>query len=153
MLENRFSISKVCLLETAVGISDRGGSRHGRMGRSPPPKTYESNFFHHNFAQFRKQHSRYKAIFSSLVLSHKCCEVHLISLTTAKPLRDLTAKYYWNCPPTPKLTGWIRPWLQDPPLIAGSAPDCRIRPWLQTLVKRFEQVLSFRRVWGCSQRF
>jgi len=26
-----------------------------------PPKTYESNFFHHDVVQFGKQHSRYKA--------------------------------------------------------------------------------------------
>jgi len=27
-----------------------------------PPKTCESNFFHHDFEQFGKQHSRFKAI-------------------------------------------------------------------------------------------
>jgi len=32
----------------------RGGSRGGRLGRPPPPKTYESNIFHHDFVQFRK---------------------------------------------------------------------------------------------------
>jgi len=32
-----------------------------------------------------------------------------ISLTAAKLLWDLTAKYCWNRPP-PKLPGWIRPW-------------------------------------------
>jgi len=37
---------------------NQGGSR----GAPPPPKTYESNFFHHDFVQFGKQHSRYKAI-------------------------------------------------------------------------------------------
>jgi len=33
-----------------------------------------------------------------------------MSLTVAKPLWDLTAKYYWNRLP-PKITGWIRPWM------------------------------------------
>jgi len=45
------------------------------------PKTYESNFIHHDFVQFGKQHSRYKAILSSIVLSQQCCEVYFISLT------------------------------------------------------------------------
>ena len=39
----------------------RGGSNR------PPTKTYESNFIHHNFVQIGKQHSRYQAIFSSIV--------------------------------------------------------------------------------------
>jgi len=38
----------------------RGKSR-GDWGHRPP-KTYESNFFHHDFVQFGKQHSRSKAI-------------------------------------------------------------------------------------------
>ena len=71
----------------------QGGSRGGDWG-DRPPKTYESNFFHHNFVQFGKQHSRYKVILSSIVLSQMCCEVNLISLTAAKPLLGLTINYY-----------------------------------------------------------
>jgi len=48
--------------------------------RPPPPKTYKSKFFHHNFVQFGKQHSRYKAILTSIVLSQQCCEVYFMSL-------------------------------------------------------------------------
>jgi len=59
-------------------ISNRVGSGEGAIA---PAKTYESNFFHHGFVQFGKQHSRYKAILSSTVLSQQCCEVYLISLT------------------------------------------------------------------------
>jgi len=33
------------------------------------PKTIESDYIHHDFVQFGKQHSRYKAILSSTVLS------------------------------------------------------------------------------------
>jgi len=34
-------------------------TRRGRCrGRSPPPKTYESNFFYHDFMQIGKQHWR-----------------------------------------------------------------------------------------------
>jgi len=39
-----------------------------KEGRSPP-KTCESNFVHHDFIQFGKQHLRYKAIFPSVVSS------------------------------------------------------------------------------------
>ena len=78
----------------------RGGSRGGNC----QPKTDKSNFFHHNFVKFGKQHSRNKAIFSSILLSQKCCEIYLISLTVAKPWWDLTTKYYWNRPHN--LTGW-----------------------------------------------
>jgi len=49
----------------------------------------------------RKQHSRYKAMLSSIVLSQQSCEVYFIPLTVAKPLWDLTAKY------PPNITGWI----------------------------------------------
>ena len=65
-----------------VSGADPGGSDWGDR----PPKTYESNFIHHNFVQFEKQHSRYKAILSSNVLSQQCCEVYIISLTVAKAL-------------------------------------------------------------------
>ena len=85
----------------------RGGSRGGRLGGSPPLKTYEINFFHHDFVQFDKQHSQYKAILPSFVWSQQCCEAYFSSLTVAKLLWDLTTKYYLNRPPD--LTGWIRP--------------------------------------------
>jgi len=80
----------------------------GRIqGEIVPPKTCESNFIHHNVLQSGKQHSRYKAKLSSIVLSQQCCEVYSISLTVAKPLWDLTTKYYWNLPHN--LAGWILP--------------------------------------------
>jgi len=66
------------------GIHQQGGSR-GQLGLSLPPKTYVSNFINHDFVQFRKQHSRYKAILPSIVLSQQCCEVHFISLTLVNP--------------------------------------------------------------------
>jgi len=49
------------------------------------PKTFESNFIHHDFERFRKQHLRYKAILPSIVLSQQCCEVCFISLTVVNP--------------------------------------------------------------------
>jgi len=58
----------------------RGGDRPDR-----PLKTYESNFIHHDFAQFGKQHSRYKAILPSIVLSQQCCEVYFISFAVVNP--------------------------------------------------------------------
>ena len=92
----------------AVSLRISGRSR-GAIGAIAPQKTYKSNSFHHDFVQFRKQHSRYQAILPSIVLSQQCCEVevYFISLTVVNPQWDLTAKYYWNRPP--KLSGWIRP--------------------------------------------
>jgi len=58
-----------------------GADPGGAIGAIAPPKTYESNFFHYDFVQFGKQHSRYKAILSSIVLSQQFCEVCFISLT------------------------------------------------------------------------
>jgi len=52
------------LLWHALCSCCRGRSREGRLGDRPPPKTYESNLIHHDFVQFEKQHSRYKAIFA-----------------------------------------------------------------------------------------
>ena len=40
-----------------------------RLVRSRPLETYKSNLIHHNFVQFGQQHSRYKAILPSIVLS------------------------------------------------------------------------------------
>jgi len=57
---------------------DRGGSREA-IGAIIPPKTYESKDIHHDFVQFAKQHSRFKAILPSIVLSQQCCKVFFIS--------------------------------------------------------------------------
>jgi len=46
-------------------------------------KTYESNFVHHDFVQFGKQHSRYKVILPPTVLSEECYKEYFISLTVA----------------------------------------------------------------------
>ena len=62
------------------------------IGAIAPSKTYKSYFICYNFVQFGKQHSRYKANLSSIILSQQCCEVCFISLTVAKLLRDLTPK-------------------------------------------------------------
>ena len=65
--------------------SSQGRIQVGAIGAIGPPKTYESNFFHHDFEQFRKQHSQYKAVLPSIVLSQKCCEVYFISLMVMNP--------------------------------------------------------------------
>jgi len=49
-----------------------GGSK-GEIGAIASPIIYESNFIHHDFLQFGKQHSRYKVILSSIVLSQQFC--------------------------------------------------------------------------------
>jgi len=66
-------------------IPAKGGSRGGTIRVIAPSKIYKSDFFHHDFLQFGKQHSRYKAILPSTVLSQKCCEVYFISLTVVNP--------------------------------------------------------------------
>ena len=86
----------------------KGGSRRA-IGAIAPPKTYESNFVHHYFVQFEKQHLRIRChfvvhcfvtgVFGSIL--HFCYSIAVL-------LWDLTAKYYRNRPP-PSLTGWIRP--------------------------------------------
>ena len=53
-----------------------------------PPKTYESNFIHNDFVQFRKKHSRYKAIFPSTVLSQQCCDVYFTSPYSSEPVNE-----------------------------------------------------------------
>jgi len=58
----------------------------GAIGAIATLKTYASDFVHHDFVQLGKQHSRYKAIFSSFVLSQQCCKVSFIPLAVAKPL-------------------------------------------------------------------
>jgi len=49
-------------VEHQSGTDPRGSDR--------PPKTYESNFIHHDFEQFGKQHSRYKAILPLELFHH-----------------------------------------------------------------------------------
>jgi len=45
----------------------------------------KSNFFHDDFVQFGKQHSRFKANLPPIVLSQQCCEVCFVSLTVVNP--------------------------------------------------------------------
>jgi len=73
----------------SAGADPGGGDCDDR-----PPKTYECNFFHHDFVQFGKQHSRHEYIVPSIVLSKQCCEVYFISLTLVNPYLDQTNKYY-----------------------------------------------------------
>ena len=62
--------------------ADPGG---GAIGAIAPLKTYKNNFIHRHFAQCKKQHLRYKAILTSIVMSQKCCEVYFICLTIVNP--------------------------------------------------------------------
>jgi len=63
-------------------VDIQGQIQEEAIGAIAPPKTYESKFFHHNFVQFGKKHSRNKAILSSILLSQQCCEVYFISYST-----------------------------------------------------------------------
>ena len=75
------------------------------IGAVAPPKTYESNFFYHDFAQFGKQHSRYKAILPSTALSQHCCEVYFISLTVGEHIMRLECQRLLKSPPLKLLVG------------------------------------------------
>jgi len=94
--------TQALLLSPVVFVS---GLQWGRGG-SRPRKTCESNFIHHDFVHFGKQHSRWKSILSSIVLPHQCCVACFIPLTVAKPLWDLITNYYWNRPPLTSLAGF-----------------------------------------------
>ena len=54
-------------------------------GERPPLKPKKVSFFHHDFVEFGRKHSRYKGILPSIVLSPQCCEVYFISLTVVNP--------------------------------------------------------------------
>jgi len=71
-------------METVNSI--RGRIQGGRdWGDRPPLKPTKVTFFHHDFVQFGKQHSRCKAILSSVGLSQQSFEVYLISPTVVNP--------------------------------------------------------------------
>jgi len=75
------AVSGVSKTGFSVSLCSIGKSDCGDL----PPKTYKSNFVHHGFVQFGKQHSRFKAIFLSTTLSQQCYEVYFISLTAVNP--------------------------------------------------------------------
>ena len=84
----------------------KGGSRRA-IGAIAPPKTYESNFVHHYFVQFEKQHLRIRChfvvhcfvtgVFGSIL--HFCYSIAVL-------LWNLTAKYYRNCRTASAVCGW-----------------------------------------------
>jgi len=96
-------VTIISLLQFKAGADPGGGDRL--------PKTYESNFIHHDFVQFRKKHSRYKAILPSIVLSQQCCEICFISLTVSEAANETGLPHITEIAP-PKLTDWIRPWFK-----------------------------------------
>ena len=121
----RGSCSKINCQYRRIDLSCTSGVDQGigRLERSPTPP-YGSNFIHHNFVQFGKQHSRHKGILLSIILSQQCCEVYFISLAVAKLLRDLITKFYWNRHP-PNLAGWLRPGaLNNGNYVCFQPPSC-----------------------------
>jgi len=121
-----------------VVIPCRGGSR---MGAIAPQKPMKVTLFT-MVLQIGKQHSRYKAILSSTVLSQQCCEVYFIPLTVAKTLYNLITKYYWNRP-SPNLTGWIRPWRHERCKVFFKTKDARKRLSITTSFKCICKVNCF----------
>ena len=91
-------------------MNDLEADPGGRLGRLPLLKPRKVILFAMIFYNSQKQHSGYKAILSSIVLS-QYCEVCFISLTIANPREPAMRFDYWillKNPPS-KLTGWIRP--------------------------------------------
>jgi len=87
--------NEVCCLSH---ISRRDGSRGGDLD-DHPAKTFESNFFHHDFEQIRKtafesHFAVQKAILPFIVSPQQCCEVYFMSLTGLNPSSNLTAIYH-----------------------------------------------------------
>jgi len=83
---NKFAAFIAIILSTSILLpsnfesfyfvqSSAGADSRGAIAAIIPPKRYESNFIHHDFVQFGKQHSRYKAI----------CDVFFISHTVVNP--------------------------------------------------------------------
>jgi len=106
-------------LEYRFSKHKTGADARGRLERLPLPKTYESNFNHHDFVQFGKQHSPYKAILSSILLSQKCCEVACTVLHPSYSNEAVMRLNYQILLKSPPIT-----------LLAGSAPDTK---WLYML--------------------
>jgi len=73
-------------------------------GRGPDPggailpKTYESNFFHHNCIQFGKQHLPYKAILSSSFW-HSRVVKYISIILQSKPAMRLDYEIILKSPP------------------------------------------------------
>jgi len=67
---NKSFTKKISTVLAVYCLRSRGGSKGGDWC-DHPPKTYESDFIHHDFVQFQKKHSRYKAILPSIILSQR----------------------------------------------------------------------------------
>jgi len=63
----------------------KAGANPGGAIEAVSPLKPTNLSIYHDCVQFGKQHSRYKAILSSIVLSRKCCEVYFISLKVVNP--------------------------------------------------------------------
>ena len=103
----RFSSFLTVSCRRWISLRGSGGSRGSDWG-DRPPKTYESNFFHHDFVQFGEQHSRYKAILTSIVLPQSVVKYTWYLLNSSELVMRLDCQILLISSP-PKLTGWICP--------------------------------------------
>ena len=69
--------------ELKLNDAAAGAGPGERLGRSSPVKPTKVTLF--TMIQFRKQHSRCKAILLSIVLSQRYCKAYFISLAVVKP--------------------------------------------------------------------
>jgi len=80
------------IVKEAVGGPDQG-ERLGWFFLKPA----KVSFFRHNFVQFGKQHTPYKAICRP-IFCHSCVVKYVQPSDKVNPWWDLTVKYYWNRP-------------------------------------------------------
>jgi len=75
------------------------------VGAIGATKTYESNFIHHDFLQFGKQHSRYKAILSSIFCHSSVVGSILHPFHNSEAVMRLDYQILLKSPPLPLLAG------------------------------------------------
>ena len=103
------------LFPTKGSYWQRRIQRVGCLGRLPPPKTYESNFIHHVFCNSESSIRNIKPFCRPLFCYNSVARCTSSLFTEAKPLSDLTTKYYWNRSTT-KPYWWSSPayWWSSP---------------------------------------
>jgi len=93
-------------IHVARDRSGQGRIQGGTIRAIAPPKPTKVTLFTLIF--YNSENSiRDVRPFCRRFLWQQCCHVYFIPVTIAKPLWDLTTKYYWNRPPN--VIGWIRP--------------------------------------------
>ena len=81
------------------------------IGVTAPPKTYRSNFFHHNFVQNSENNIRDIRPFFRQLFCHTSAVKYTSSLLAQRSRYETWLPNITEIAPL-KLTGWIHPWLE-----------------------------------------